>query len=80
MGFFKQVSGPFQINTEEFGGRKGNFKIGETYLKYFPAEIHSQTAIWAALEARKEIGDPKRDRIGRDCFLMSWLYNLGQGS
>ena len=58
MGFFKQVSGPFQINTEEFGGRKGNFKIGETYLKYFPAEIHSQTAIWAALEARKEIGDP----------------------
>ncbi|HMB66802.1 MAG TPA: MmgE/PrpD family protein, partial [Candidatus Bathyarchaeia archaeon] len=26
-------------------------------LKYFPAEIHSQTAIWAALEARKEIGD-----------------------
>src|SRR5712691_402935 len=57
MGFFKQVSGPFQINTEEFGGRKGSFKIGETYLKYFPAEIHSQTAIWAALEARKEIGD-----------------------
>jgi len=57
MGFFKQVSGPFQINTEDFGGRKGSFKIGETYLKYFPAEIHSQTAIWAALEARKEIGD-----------------------
>ncbi len=57
MGFFKQVSGPFQINTEEFGGRRGNFKIGETYLKYFPAEIHSQTAIWAALEARREIGD-----------------------
>ncbi len=57
MGFFKQVSGPFQINTEDFGGRKGKFKIGETYLKYFPAEIHSQTAIWAALEARKEIED-----------------------
>jgi 2-methylcitrate dehydratase len=57
MGFFKQVSGPFQIDTEDFGGRKGSFKIGETYLKYFPAEIHSQTAIWAALEARKEIGD-----------------------
>jgi len=57
MGFFKQVSGPLQINTEDFGGRKGSFKIGGTYLKYFPAEIHSQTAIWAALEARKEIGD-----------------------
>ncbi|TMI25836.1 MmgE/PrpD family protein [Candidatus Bathyarchaeota archaeon] len=57
MGFFKQVSGPFQINTEDFGGRNGKFRIGETYLKYFPAEIHSQTAIWAALEARKEIED-----------------------
>jgi 2-methylcitrate dehydratase len=57
MGFFKQVSGPLQINMEDFGGRKGSFKIGETYLEYFPAEIHSQTAIWAALETRKEIGD-----------------------
>src|SRR5690348_8757512 len=57
MGFFKQVSGPFQIETNDFGGRGGSFKIGATYLKYFPAEIHSQTAIWAALEAREEIKD-----------------------
>jgi len=55
MGFFKQVSGPFHLDTDGFGGVKGSFKIGETYLKFFPAEIHSQTAIWAALEARKEI-------------------------
>src|SRR5215471_1138846 len=55
MGFFKQISGTFEIDTESFGGRKGSFKIDETYLKYFPAEIHSQSAIWAALEARKEI-------------------------
>ncbi len=61
MGFFKQVSGPFQLNTEDFGGKNGSFKIAETYLKYFPAEIHSQTAIWAALEARKEI--PKSEKI-----------------
>ena len=59
MGFFKQVSGPFELDTNDFGGRKGSFKIAGTYLKYFPAEIHSQTAIWAALEARKEIDDPK---------------------
>jgi 2-methylcitrate dehydratase len=55
MGFFKQVSGPFEVSTDEFGGKKGTFKIAETYLKFFPAEIHSQSAIWAALEARKEI-------------------------
>jgi len=59
MGFFKQVSGPFEMNIEDFGGRNGSFKIAETYLKFFPAEIHSQTSIWAALEARKEIEKPE---------------------
>jgi 2-methylcitrate dehydratase len=58
MGFFKEVSGPFKINTNDFGGRKGTFKIADTYLKFFPAEIHSQTSIWAALDARKEIKNP----------------------
>jgi 2-methylcitrate dehydratase len=59
MGFFKQVSGPFEMNIDDFGGRNGSFKIAETYLKFFPAEIHSQTSIWAALEARKEIEEPE---------------------
>ena len=56
MGFFKQVSGPFEMNTEDFGGRRGGFKIDETYIKYFPAEYHSQTAVWAALAVRKRVG------------------------
>jgi 2-methylcitrate dehydratase len=58
MGFFKQISGPFTVNADDFGGKNGTFKIADTYLKYFPAEIHSQTSIWAALEARKEIDNP----------------------
>ncbi len=58
MGFFKQVSGPFQLDIDGFGGRNGSFKIAETYLKFFPAEIHSQTSIWAAMEVRKKIGKP----------------------
>ena len=58
-GFFKQVSGPFEMDIDDFGGRNGSFKIAETYLKFFPAEIHSQTSIWAALEARKEIENPE---------------------
>jgi 2-methylcitrate dehydratase len=59
MGFFKQVSGHFEMNIDDFGGRNGSFKIADTYLKFFPAEIHSQTSIWAALEARKEIENPE---------------------
>src|SRR5207244_3777550 len=59
MGFFNQVSGPFEMNIDDFGGKNGSFKIAETYLKFFPAEIHSQTSIWAALEVRKEIEKPE---------------------
>ncbi|MDG6963434.1 MAG: MmgE/PrpD family protein [Nitrososphaerota archaeon] len=60
MGFFRQVSGPFEVNTEEFGGRKGRYKVNGTYVKYWPAEYHAQSAIWAALEIRKRQGDVRR--------------------
>lgn len=56
MGFFKQVSGPFAVDTSVFGGKEGSFKIADTLIKYFPAEYHSQSAIWAALKAREDIG------------------------
>lgn len=55
MGFWKQVSGTFDLRLDDFGGRKRDFKISETIVKYFPAEVHSQSAIWAAIEARKEL-------------------------
>lgn len=53
MGFWKQVTGKFDINTATFGGKRGSFKIKETVIKYFPAEVRAQTTIFAALEARK---------------------------
>ncbi len=58
MGFFKQVSGPFELDVGAFGGRRGRFKVLETYVKYFPAEYHAQTAVWAALRLREKVGDP----------------------
>ena len=60
MGFFKQVSGPFKMNVDGFGGRRGGFKLNETYLKYWPVEYHAQTAVWAALDLLKKVGDPRR--------------------
>jgi 2-methylcitrate dehydratase len=56
MGFFKQVSGPFELDTSRFGGKGRRFKLVETYIKYYPAEYHAQSAIWAALAARKKAG------------------------
>jgi 2-methylcitrate dehydratase len=60
MGFFKQVSGPFELRIEAFGGRKGKYKVGETYVKYWPAEYHAQSAIWAALEIRKKVEEMRK--------------------
>jgi 2-methylcitrate dehydratase len=59
MGFFKQVSGAFGLDVKHFGRGGEGFKVLETYIKYFPAEYHSQSAIWAALEARKELRDAR---------------------
>ncbi|MDG6985705.1 MAG: MmgE/PrpD family protein [Nitrososphaerota archaeon] len=57
MGFFSQVSGRFDLDAGRFGGRKGEYKVSETYVKYWPAEYHAQTAVWAAIEVRKKVKD-----------------------
>lgn len=44
-------------------GRDGDFMIDRTYIKYWPAEYHSQSAIDAALQMRSEIGDRKIESI-----------------
>ena len=56
-GLINQITlGEFEL-ARCFGGEEGEpFKIEETYIKYFPAEYHAQSAIWAALEIRKEMG------------------------
>ncbi len=57
MGFFEQVSGEFELDVDVFGGRGGGYKVNDTYVKYWPAEYHAQTAVWAALEVRKGVKD-----------------------
>lgn len=56
MGFFKQVSGPFEL--PKLGGAAGDddYMIKRTSIKFWPAEYHSQSAIHAALEIRPQIG------------------------
>ena len=58
LGFFKQVSGPFEL--AKLGGEQAgdtDFMIKKTSIKFWPAEYHSQSAIHAALELRRQIGD-----------------------
>ena len=52
-GVFNQLTGPFELVL----GKTDDFMINNTYIKFWPAEYHSQSAIEAILALRPEIGD-----------------------
>jgi 2-methylcitrate dehydratase len=54
-GLFRMVTGPFEL---QWASGPDDWMILRTYVKYWPAEYHSQSAIDAALQLRPEIGDP----------------------
>jgi len=55
LGLMKLITGPFEVAP--FGGDGRPFMITSTYIKFWPAEYHSQSAIDAALQLRPEVGD-----------------------
>jgi len=58
LGLMKLVTRtPFTV--AEMGGKGRDFMINGTYIKFWPAEYHSQSAIDAALQLRPQVGDIK---------------------
>jgi 2-methylcitrate dehydratase len=56
-GLINQITGGILNLAPSFGGQGDEeYKIVNTYIKYFPAEYHSQSAIWAAMDLRNQIG------------------------
>jgi 2-methylcitrate dehydratase len=56
LGFMKLLTGLFELGP--LGGDDGRpFMMTATYIKLWPAEYHSQSAIEAALQLRPEVGD-----------------------
>lgn len=54
-GVFRQLTGePFDV---ELGSKKTGYMINRTYIKFWPAEYHAQSAIDAALQIRGEFMD-----------------------
>src|SRR3984957_6130447 len=53
-GFFKQVSGPAQIDVDAFGGRGNPFRINACGMKPYPAVVWAQTAIDAGIAVARE--------------------------
>lgn len=66
-GFFKQVSGEFELVFP-----LGEYKIRETSIKMHPVEYHSMSAVDAVLSIRREFTDiDKVKRILIDTFTVS---------
>ena len=53
-GLFNMVTGPFEL---KWSCEPDDWMIRKTYIKFWPAEYHSQSAIDAALQLRPDLGD-----------------------
>ena len=68
-GFEKLVSGSLgSLDLSKWGGAGRSFMINETYIKFWPAEYHSQSAIDAALQLRAEIAAGGKTIDAIDCI------------
>jgi len=65
-GLMKQLNIPGVRNL--ILGRDGDFMIDRTYIKYWPAEYHSQSAIDACLQLRPKLAGKKIDLIDIKSF------------
>src|SRR3954466_10801608 len=75
LGFMKLVSRePFDLPT--LGGGDTPFMIEQTYIKYWPAEYHSQSAIDAALQLRTELGGDVFKVQSIDIHTFEASYNI----
>jgi 2-methylcitrate dehydratase len=59
-GFFRLVTGPGDVNVDAFGRRGVPFRINACGMKAYPAQVHTQTAIVAAIALAKEVGSLDR--------------------
>jgi 2-methylcitrate dehydratase len=67
VGIMKLLTGPFTLPP--LGGGGCGFMITDTYIKFWPAEYHSQSAIDAALQLRPHVGDMRQvERIDIHTF------------
>ncbi len=76
MGFFKQLLGGEVFDDAPLKPMEKKVlptRIQDTYIKFWPVEYHAQSAVDAALQIFKEIGDPSRvDRVSIDTFKASY--------
>lgn len=76
MGFFRQLLGGERFNDDALKSlydRQPPHRILDTYIKFWPVEYHAQSAVDAALQLHREIGDPSSiEKIHIDTFRASY--------
>ncbi|MGC8585346.1 MAG: MmgE/PrpD family protein [Thermoplasmata archaeon] len=67
MGFFKQVSGEFDLDFS-------NNRVLKTMIKNHPVEYHAMSAVDAAMKIKNRLKDPTSEikRIDIDTFTVAW--------
>lgn len=78
LGFFNLVARE-RFTPAPFGGESGNadgFMINKTYIKFWPAEYHSQSAIDAALQLRAELNGDVSGVQSIDIHTFEASYNI----
>jgi 2-methylcitrate dehydratase len=78
LGFFKLVSREAFIPAP-FGAEPGNqdgFMINKTYIKFWPAEYHSQSAIDAAIQLHRDLGGDVSQVAAIDIHTFEASYNI----
>ena len=78
LGFFKLVARE-AFSPAPFGAEAGNgdgFMINKTYIKFWPAEYHSQSAIDAAIQLRTELNGDVSQVRRIDIHTFEASYNI----
>lgn len=78
LGFFNLVARE-RFTPAPFGAEAGNadgFMINKTYIKFWPAEYHSQSAIDAALQLRAELNGDVSKVASIDIHTFEASYNI----
>ncbi|MFP4632583.1 MAG: MmgE/PrpD family protein [Halobacteriales archaeon] len=67
-GFYNQLTGEFTLDVDGFGGRDGDWKINETYVKYYPVEYHAQAAVNIVMDVVDEVDVDDIERIENETY------------
>ena len=68
-----------QVDDRPFGGEAGNsdgFMINKTYIKFWPAEYHSQSAIDAGIKLHAKLGGDLSRVAHIDIHTFEASYNI----